>query len=199
MNSLKIAVGGAVAGLLLLVLGMTHGTDYAPPPQPAANQSVLELDQVAGLVPIEESIALWQGRAENHPLDYLSRTHLGAALITQGRDLASFYFTRDPQAALALAEADLVERRDVEAYDTLAWALHLTGRHREASEAIDSALAQGSRSARLLYHAAAIADAVGDVERARTHLAESLALNPHFHPTEAITAARLSDRLSLDA
>ena len=107
------------------------------------------------------------------------------------RHLANFYFTRDPALALMLAEADLEKRQDVEAYDTLAWALHQNGRHGEAVDAIGQALAVGTKSAAIRYHAAAIYAAVGDVVTARSHVISALEVNPAFHPSEGPAAAEL--------
>jgi hypothetical protein len=51
--------------------------------------------------------------------------------------------------------------------DTLAWAYFKSGRFDDAAAASAEALRTGSRDARLLYHAAAIRHATGDVEGAR--------------------------------
>ncbi|MEO5567489.1 MAG: tetratricopeptide repeat protein [Gemmatimonadaceae bacterium] len=58
-------------------------------------------------------------------------------------------------------------RRDIYAYDLLAWSLHKQGKHREASAAMDRALSQGTKDPQLLRHAAAIANASSHQERAR--------------------------------
>lgn len=58
-------------------------------------------------------------------------------------------------------------RRDIYAYDLLAWSLHKQGRNREASAAMDKALSQGTKDPQLLRHAAAIANALSNRENAR--------------------------------
>lgn len=111
------------------------------------------------------------------------------------RHLVGFLLTRDRAAALALAEADFIERRDVGAYDTLAWALHHNGRSAEAAEMIEAALAAGTRSASLYYHAAAISAEVGDSVQAVAYLDQAFEINPQFDVFEASDAAELRDRL----
>jgi tetratricopeptide (TPR) repeat protein len=54
---------------------------------------------------------------------------------------------------LRRAEEELRTRRDVYGWDVYAWALHLSGRWREARQAMDSALALGTRDPLLLRHA----------------------------------------------
>ena len=48
---------------------------------------------------------------------------------------------------------EMKTRKDVYAYDLLAWSLHKQGRDREAAEAMAKALSQGTRDAQLQYHA----------------------------------------------
>jgi tetratricopeptide (TPR) repeat protein len=111
------------------------------------------------------------------------------------RHLAGFFMTRDSAIAVRLAEHDLAERRDLAAYDTLAWALYHDGQHAAAADAIASALATGVRDASVLYHAAAIAAANDDVPAARALLDDALSISARFHPTEARDAESLRERL----
>ncbi|MEO7714410.1 MAG: tetratricopeptide repeat protein [Gemmatimonadaceae bacterium] len=83
---------------------------------------------------------------------------------------------------------ELRTRRDVYAYDLLAWSLHKQGRHREAATAMAQALREGTRDAQLFYHAGEIERALGHDDAARTHLARALAVNPYFHPTQPARA-----------
>ncbi len=64
-------------------------------------------------------------------------------------------------ALLRQAEVELAERRDIYAYDQLAWALHAAGRHDEALTMMRRALALGTRDPLLAAHAEAIAEAAG--------------------------------------
>jgi tetratricopeptide (TPR) repeat protein len=93
--------------------------------------------------------------------------------------------------ALSLAEKGLLIRRDVYGYDTLAWALYHLGRMPEAHEAMDQALALGTRDAQLLFHSGAISLALGDKARSAAELAAALKLNPSFHPLYSVEAAEM--------
>jgi len=93
--------------------------------------------------------------------------------------------------ALSLAETGLEVRRDVYGYDTLAWALYHLGRASEAREAMDKALALGTRDSQLLFHSGAISLALGDKVRAAADLAAALELNPAFHPLYSVEAAQM--------
>ena len=48
-----------------------------------------------------------------------------------------------------------------------------------------TALAFGTKDAKLMYHAGMIAAALGDTSRARTQLTAALALDPTFDPLQA--------------
>lgn len=97
----------------------------------------------------------------------------------------------DPEAALALAESGLEERRDVYGYDTLAWALYRLARYGDARRAMDRALSLGTRDPQLLFHSGAIWLALGDDRSAITDLEAALELNPHFHPRFAEEAREM--------
>ena len=112
-----------------------------------------------------------------------------AALNQQvyNRPLAQFYADHDQQAADAvrLTETELSARKDVFGYDAYAWALYKAGRFADARPASDSALAQGTRDARLLYHSGMISKALGDRVRAKADLSAALAISPQFDPLQA--------------
>ncbi len=84
-----------------------------------------------------------------------------------------------PSEAVRRARRDLETRRDVEAYDTLAWALHAAGEHVEAAKASAMALRFGTSRADFHLHAAAIADALGQPEQARRHQDAAHDINPY--------------------
>ena len=111
--------------------------------------------------------------------------------VLYNRELAYFYADHGVKldTALELARRELTVRRDIYAYDLLAWTLSKNGRHAEAQAAMTSALRLGTHDARLYYHAGMIAHALGDTDRARTYLTRALALNPHFHVRHARVAA----------
>ena len=89
---------------------------------------------------------------------------------------------RDVGRVLAKARADLAVRRDVYAYDLVAWALYKAGRVSEAQRASQQALAQGTEDPQLLYRAAMIANAAQDSSAANSLLERALAINPRFRP-----------------
>jgi tetratricopeptide (TPR) repeat protein len=94
---------------------------------------------------------------------------------------------------------ELRTRTDVYGYDLLAWALHAQGRDREAAQAVDHALSQGTRDAQLYHHAGVIHRALGDTSVARAMLERALAINPYFHHRQPDVARALLDSLRTGA
>ncbi|MGH7539061.1 MAG: hypothetical protein ACREMF_10515, partial [Gemmatimonadales bacterium] len=84
---------------------------------------------------------------------------------------------------LALVQQEIRTRHDVYGWDLLAWALHRSGRDREALPAMAKALALGTEDALLFYHMGMIERALGQRVSARRYLSRALASNPSFHPT----------------
>ncbi len=74
---------------------------------------------------------------------------------------------------------ELRTRRDVYAYDLLAWSLHKQGRDAEAATAAAAALREGTRDAQLFYHAAEIERALGHADAAERLLARAREANPY--------------------
>jgi tetratricopeptide (TPR) repeat protein len=93
--------------------------------------------------------------------------------------------TGRPDLALKEARAEWSRRQHVDVADTLAWALHLSGKDSEALGYAKRAHASGARSALYAYHLGVIEKALGSVEPARRHLREALAVNPYFSPVDA--------------
>lgn len=87
---------------------------------------------------------------------------------------------RDLDQALALARKDLDLRKDVHAYDVLAWALHKKGLHREAGAAMEQALARGTQDPVIQHHAGVLAREAGDNAKAEAIFARVRVLNPHM-------------------
>ena len=88
---------------------------------------------------------------------------------------------------LSLARKELQQRKDIYAYDTLAWALAKTGNVAAAQKMIAAAMANGTPDPVILYHAAQIAKlahhdaAVGALE-ARAHaIWPDMASEVHFY------------------
>ena len=96
----------------------------------------------------------------------------------------------DAGAAVAAAQGEWDRRRFADVADTLAWALHLAGRDRDALVYSGQARASGARSASYAYHAGMIELALGDAASARADLSEALSINPYFSPVDAPIARR---------
>jgi tetratricopeptide (TPR) repeat protein len=96
----------------------------------------------------------------------------------------------DHATAVRLATGEWQRRKHTDVADTLAWALHQAGRHREALPLARAAAALGARSALHAYHLGMIELALGDRAAGRRDLARALRLNPHFSPVDAPAAAR---------
>ena len=88
------------------------------------------------------------------------------------RELIFFYadHAHQPAQALQVAEQERAWRHDVYTLDAHAWALHLTGKDKEARVEIEAALKVGVRDPRMLRHAAEIALAAGDRSAADHYL-----------------------------
>jgi tetratricopeptide (TPR) repeat protein len=90
----------------------------------------------------------------------------------------------DRAGVLAKAREEIRARRDIYAWDLLAWALYRSGEVSEALDASARALAMNTRDASLLFHAGMIAAAAGDTALARGRLREALEINPRWHPSQ---------------
>jgi tetratricopeptide (TPR) repeat protein len=103
--------------------------------------------------------------------------------VLYNRELAYFYADHDRKLpeALDLAKKELEVRKDIYAYDVLAWALYKNDQPEEARTAMTEALKLGTQDARLFYHAGMIHHRLGEHDKARDYLRRALATNPHFH------------------
>ena len=174
------------------------------------DQAITLLDQAIAAVPLPEFLARradlygirgGPGDAERATAD--RKTVLAIAQLSGGaagvydRTLSLFLSNTgsDPTRALTLAQSELGVRKDVYGYDALAWALLANGRPAEADGAMATALAFGTRDAKLLYHAGMIKAALGDAPDARTLLTGALTLDDSFDPVGAMRARATLDRL----
>jgi tetratricopeptide (TPR) repeat protein len=112
--------------------------------------------------------------------------------VLYNRELASFYADHDIKLkeGLKLARRELEYRRDIYAYDLLAWSLHKNGKPEEALSAMSEALKFGTKDAKLFFHAAMIYHRIGEAEKAKEYLRRALSTNPHFHIFYAEMAER---------
>lgn len=85
-------------------------------------------------------------------------------------------------------EQELRTRKDIYAYDLLAWSLHKQGRNLQAAAAMQLALKEGTQDAQLFYHSGMIEHALGHDDIARTQLTHALAINAYFHPIQPAVA-----------
>jgi tetratricopeptide (TPR) repeat protein len=108
------------------------------------------------------------------------------------RELVAYYVDHAsmPADALRIATLELARRRDVYTLDAYAWALRANGRHAEARQIMEEALAVGIRDPRILYHAGAIAAAQRDVASATKYLDAALQQAPQSSVSEAARALR---------
>jgi len=102
------------------------------------------------------------------------------------RTVALFLTTRGERLAdaVSLAEQETDVRGDVFTLDALAWALAATGKAAEARDQIMRALAEGTKDARLFYHAGSILARAGQKQEARLMLSKAAALKQMLLPTE---------------
>ena len=135
-----------------------------------------------------------KGDAASADKQYRAVDFIGTLGDTQSRvynrELALFDAThnRNVANAVLLAQAELVDRKDIYGYDALAWTLFRAGRGAEALAPARAALALGTKDAKLLYHLGMIELSTGDTAGGQAHLTEALALNPAFDPLGAAAA-----------
>jgi tetratricopeptide (TPR) repeat protein len=149
-------------------------------------------EYIAGLGDIYSKIGNSdEARKQYELVEYIGKLNaLNKALYN--RELAYFYADHDikPKEGLELARRELDYRRDIYAYDVMAWNLYKNGKAEEAREAINNALRLGTKDAKLFYHAGMIYHRLGDKPNAQKYLKSALETNSHFHILFADEAAR---------
>jgi len=123
----------------------------------------------------------------------LTRTLSALAGSVYDRQLLLFdldHGTTDP-ATLDASRASLEARPDAAGHDLVGWALHRLGRDAEALVESRVAVAAGAADARTLFHAGAIAAALGDAAEAIRHLDAARALGPALDPIERAEATSI--------
>ena len=102
------------------------------------------------------------------------------------RTYALYLATRgqQPEIAIQLAREELKSRSDIFTHDALAWALHAGGKNAEAREHLSKALSEGTKDARLFYHASIIAHTAGDRAESARYLQEAEKLKHLLLPSE---------------
>jgi tetratricopeptide (TPR) repeat protein len=112
-------------------------------------------------------------------------------LITKGaqddpRTLSLYLATqqKSTEQALRLAQTELDSRADVFTHDAVAWALQSVGKTAEAQEAMKKALAEGTKDARMLYHAGVIAAEAGNKSAAKNYFQQAYKSRQMLLPSE---------------
>jgi tetratricopeptide (TPR) repeat protein len=137
-----------------------------------------------------------QGQADEAQKQYHLVEYIGYLntlnKVLYNRELAYFYADHDRKLteALDLARKELEVRRDIYAYDLLAWVLYKNNQPEAALAAMTEALKLGTKDARLLFHAGMIHHRLGERSKARDFLRRALATNPHFHLLHVEVAER---------
>jgi tetratricopeptide (TPR) repeat protein len=110
----------------------------------------------------------------------------GKGTQDDARTLSLFLATRNesPEKALRLAQAELEARADVFTYDALAWALRAVGKTAEAQDAMNKALTEGTKDARLFFHAGVIAAQAQQKAEARRFFQQAYAIRHLLLPSE---------------
>ena len=132
-----------------------------------------------------------QARQQYDFVEYIGKLN-GLNQALYNRELAYFYADHNIKAkeGLELAQRELDYRRDIYAYDVLAWNLYRNGKHDEASRAMEKALRLGTQDAKLYYHAGMIYHGIGELAKAKEFFKRALTANPHFHILFADHAAK---------
>ena len=122
----------------------------------------------------------------------LTRTLSALAGSVYDRQLLLFDLDHGPVdiGLIDAARASFADRPDSAGRDLVAWALHRLGRDREAWSESMAVRAAGAADARTLFHAGAIAAALGDAA-APELLGRALALGPALDPAERAEAASI--------
>lgn len=98
--------------------------------------------------------------------------------------------------ALAIAEREYSDRKDILTADTLAWCRFKKGDIAGAKAVISDAAHLNTGDARILYHEAMIESAAGNRPLAKKLFKSALAINPSFDLVQAsIARAQLSERI----
>ena len=100
------------------------------------------------------------------------------------------------EEAVQLAERAAADRADIFTMDALAWSYFRAGRLMDARKASIAARRTGTSDRRILYHAAAIERAAGNVPEARALVDRALAGHPSFDAVAAAEARALAEALS---
>lgn len=131
-------------------------------------------------------------------IDAVRSAFLGMDRQTLSVELDAVLFLADhgqQRVALAAARDAWQHARGVHVADTLAWALHRNGRHREALTFARQATRLGTADGLLWLHLGQIEAALGLTDQARRHLRHGLRLATGSSPWQSARASRVLNRL----
>ena len=167
-------------------------------------------EKAVAIVPAPDTLALLgdayqqSGEPQKAAAQFQLVEKIGDLSEAQGalydRQRALYYADHDlkPEKAVELARGELEVRRDIYAYDTLAWTLFKADQLDEAAANMEKALKWGTRDASLWFHAGLIAAARGQKDEARANLEKALEINAQFHPTQPQVARAMLEKLGVN-
>jgi tetratricopeptide (TPR) repeat protein len=100
----------------------------------------------------------------------------------------------DPEEALTLARAEWARSKGIHAADAMAWTLHATGEPQTALRYARLATRLGTQEPSLWAHRGIIEAALGMTDAARTHLRQSIAMDPGESPWQRAQAQEALQR-----
>ncbi len=128
-------------------------------------------------------------------IDELSESLFEPQLVR--RELAQLLADNDIELELAvrLAREEVAERKDVYAYDTLAWVSYRSGEYENARDAAEMAMSLKTRDAAIYHHAGLIYSALSETYAAISALEKVQEINSNFSISEAERARLLLKQL----
>ncbi len=154
------------------------------------SEAVAPLKQAAGLNPLPEYqwtlVEALRGAGQTDEAVKVETTLTTKGAQDDPRTLSLYLAThhKAPEQALRLAQTELDARADVFTHDAMAWALQAVGKTAEAQDAIKKALTEGTKDARMLYHAGVIAAQAGNRVAAKNYFQQAYASRQMLLPSE---------------
>jgi len=195
----QLQAGDTKSALRACDAALNFQSDYAPAllargrillAQHKTGEAINALSRAATLNPLPEY--LWNladalranGNVDAARLAENEILQRGAA--NDPRTLALFLATRGEQSetAVRLSEQELRVRLDAFTHDAFAWSLAAAGQTKEARDQMNKALAEGTKDARLFFHAGVISWMSGQKQEARRWLNQAYSFRQMLLPSE---------------
>jgi len=159
--------------------------------QPLAEHAIAQADALTAAGRMDEA------QRAGELVDVIARLYRANG-VNVDREIALFSAdTRPSKESLSQARKALENRPSPASHDVLAWNLYKTGSIVKAARESDTALRFGSKDPQERYHAAAIALALDDREKAKGHLQVTLSTNPRFSAPRVADVSTLAAQLGL--